>query len=94
MTAYSPTPVKRFTQADIDRNCTLPHIYADQSDLLDAPLPWQRRGLQQTASGYGLRLTSRYMIHFGGKFRRLYVTCISNAASTWFTVRGEKVFVS
>lgn len=68
-------------------------IYCDVQDLIDAPLDWQKRGLQQTASGYGSKLTSRYKIHFEGKEYRLYVTIYGNAGSTWFRVRGRKIFV-
>lgn len=62
--------------------------------LIDDPLDWQKRGLQQTSSGYGRKLTSRYKINFEGKLYRLYVTIYSNAGSTWFRVRGRKIFVS
>ena len=73
---------------------TMYKIYADTTDLIDDPLPWQKRGLQQTASGYGSKLTSCYKINFEGKLYRLYVTQYSNAGSTWFRVRGRKIFVN
>jgi len=69
-------------------------IYTETTDLIDDPLPWQKQGLQQTASGYGRKLTSRYKINFEGKLYRLYVTIYSNAGSTWFRVKGRKIFVS
>lgn len=65
---------------------------ADREDLIYAPLDWQVRGLQQTASGYGYKLTSPYKIRFEGKDYRVYVTCYSNVGSGWFRVRGRKVF--
>jgi len=68
-------------------------IACDTDDLLHDPLDWQKRGLQQTASGYGAKLTSSYKINFEGKFYRLYVTQYGNAGSTWFRVRGRKIFV-
>ena len=35
-----------------------------------------------------------YKINFEGKLYRLHTTCFSNCGSTWFTVRGKKIFVS
>lgn len=69
-------------------------IYCDTEDLIDAPLDWQKQGLQQTASGYGSKLTSHYKISFEGKLYRLYVTIYSNAGSTWFRVKGRLIFVN
>lgn len=86
---------KNFVQSDI----LTPYagdngrIFADESELLYAPLEWQKRGLQETATGYGAKLTSPYKIRFEGKLRRLYVTVFSNAGSTWFILKGKKIFV-
>jgi len=64
------------------------------SDLLESPLAWQKRGLQQTRSGYGAKLTSVYKISFNGKLYRLYNTCYSNAGSVWFISNKQKIFVN
>lgn len=81
----------QFTAADVKRE---QFIYASKEDLVYAPLPWQKLGLQQTASGYGNKLTSPYKICFEGRLYRLYVTCFSNAGSTWFVAKGKKYFVN
>lgn len=61
----------------------------------DRPLPWQVAGLQETASGYGRRLTSRRVaILPDGRERRVYVTCYSNAGTAWIRVAGRTVIVS
>lgn len=44
--------MKLFTSADVTETN---HIYADHADLVVAPLAWQSAGLQQTASGYGVK---------------------------------------
>lgn len=62
-------------------------------ELIFAPLDWQKRGLSQTASGYGNKLVSRYKVRFEGRDYRLYVTCFSNTGSTWFTVRKQRIYV-
>jgi hypothetical protein len=81
--------MKEFKTSDIQRG----YISANVGDLVDCPLWWHRQGLIQTSSGYGGKLTSRYKISLDGKLRRLYHTCYGNAASTWFTLKGEKVHV-
>lgn len=69
-------------------------IYCDPEDLVDSPLWWHKQRLQQTTSGYGSKLTSRYKIDFNGKLYRLYVTIYSNVGSTWFKTGDRKIFVS
>src|SRR5437868_7714124 len=84
--------VKEFTSKDVRYHPgSYGRIYADPGDLVNCPLPWQRAGLQQTASGYGARLTTDKKINYGGRLYRLYATCYSNAASVWFTVKGVRI---
>lgn len=64
-----------------------------KSELVDAPPEWMKRGLQETASGYGKRLNSGYKIHFGGKLRRIYVTIFSNSGTCWFKVKDRRITV-
>jgi len=82
--------MKKFTRKDLDFG----HIYCEACDLADVPLWYHTRGLQQTQSGYGRKLTSHYKIHFEGKLYRLYTTIFSNVGQNWFTVKGEKLFVN
>ncbi len=57
------------------------------------PLWWQEKGLQQTASGYGSKLVTRYMVNFMGKIRRVYCICYSNCGSCYVIIKGEHIFV-
>jgi hypothetical protein len=87
--------MREFTELDLHNpDSQFPTIYAVRADLIDAPLSWQRAGLQQTASGYGKQLTMQEKIHYMGRKYRLYCTCFSNAGSVWFTVRGRKIYVN
>jgi hypothetical protein len=59
-------------------------------------LPWQRRNAFYTASGYGPRTPSPYMIKWEGRWRRVYVACFSNAGTAyvgpsnrWLATVGE-----
>lgn len=62
-------------------------------DVFEKPLPWQDRGLSYTATGYGSKIPSRYMIKLDGKMRRVYTACYGNATSDYVEVMGERVIV-
>ena len=87
--------MKEFTQADISNpDAQFPTIYADkQTELVYDPPEWKKRGLQETASGYGRKLNSGYKIHYNGKLYRIYVTIFSNAGTSWFVAKGKKIHV-
>ena len=62
--------------------------------VIDKPLWWHSKGLSQTASGYGSKLTSsRCVVLPDGRVRRIYVTCYSNVGSAWITLSGRKLFL-
>jgi hypothetical protein len=56
---------------------------------------WQNQGLQQTATGYGRKLTTEYMLHLPDSKRpyRVYAVCFSNCASFYILRRGERLFL-
>lgn len=41
----------------------------------------------QTASGYGSKLPTRHMVHYQGRWRRVYAICYSNCATLY--IRGR-----
>jgi hypothetical protein len=87
--------MKHFTPQDIVIGGYFPHIYTEPADLVERPLWHHKRGLSQTASGYGAKLASSRMIHFAGKLRRIYVTIYSNAGTAWFQTKAHgKIAVS
>lgn len=47
-------------------------------DVKEKPLPWQLAGLQYTASGYGARIPTPYMVRYNGRWRRVYCITYSN----------------
>ena len=82
--------MKIFTESDIVHD----HIVCLKTELADSPLWWHKRGLQQTASGYGSKLTTRWRINFLGRVYRVYCTCFGNAGTCWFNTRGRRISVS
>lgn len=63
-------------------------------EIVNKPLWWQIRGLQQTASGYGKRLNSGRCVKFSnGALRRIYITIFSNVGSAWIILNGKQLFL-
>jgi hypothetical protein len=57
---------------------------------------WQKQGLQQTASGYGRKLVTPYMLAIPGAahpYYRVYAICFSNCASHYILRNGGRLFV-
>lgn len=85
--------MKKFTSQDLNLRGELPRLIVNRQELVDSPLGFHKLGLQQTASGYGSKLTSRYKIDYNGKLHRVYASCFGNAASHWFVSAGQKIFI-
>ena len=49
----------------------------------ESELPWQRAGLSYTATGYGNKIPTRYMVRFANKWRRVYVAVWSNVGTCY-----------
>lgn len=58
------------------------------------PLWWQERGLQQTSTGYGSKLSTSIVIQLSDKrWRRIYVCCYSNSGSAYVIVKGKRKYI-
>ena len=57
----------------------------------EAPMWWHKRGLSQTASGYGIRLATPHLVQLPGspRWRRVYC-CIHSNAGTCYVETGPK----
>ena len=60
------------------------------------PLWWQLKGLTYTASGYGSKIPTDYMVYVNETKRwyRVYCTIYSNSGSCWVTVKGQRYYTS
>ena len=47
------------------------------------PLWWQEKGLSYTASGYGRKIPTRYMVQLNGRWRRVYCCIFSNVGTCY-----------
>lgn len=68
-------------------------ININDNELIDAPLWWHKRGLSQTASGYGSKLTTRYKFKWGKKLYRVYACCWSNTSTLYIIVNKVKLIL-
>ncbi len=68
-----------------------PIEYVDNGRVVYAPLWWHKAGLQQTATGYGGKLTSPYKTEVNGRLYRVYVMCYSNSGTAYVIVKGKRL---
>jgi hypothetical protein len=64
-----------------------------ERDRAWTPTEWQKRGLQQTATGYGSKINSGYTVPYNGRMYRVYAICYSNAATFYIIVKGQRLFI-
>ena len=65
-----------------------------ESQLIYSPLWWHERGLSQTATGYGRKLTTPYKVEHNGRLYRVYRICFSNAGSLYILPGGKPLYLS
>lgn len=56
-------------------------------------MPHHVRGLSWTATGYGARIPTRYMVQVNGKWRRVYAICYSNSGTLYIGKRYNQTAV-
>ncbi len=54
----------------------------------ESPLWWQERGLSYTASGYGVKIPTRHMVKYLGRWRRVYVAVWGNSGTRYIGKPG------
>lgn len=79
---------------NFERSIEMEIKYGGYSEnLINVPLWWHKKGLRQTTTGFGRKLTTEYKIKYNNKLYRVYCTCFSNCGSLWFTVKGERMHI-
>lgn len=86
--------MRKFTLSDVDNKSSHPHIWAQPDELVEKPLWYHKRGLMQTRSGYGRKLTTDKMIHFNGRLRRIYCCVSGNSGSCYIIQDGKWIFIN
>lgn len=70
------------------------NIDITQFEVKEKMLDWQKRGLMQTATGYGSKLVTSKMLRYNGIWHRIYCMCYSNSGTNYILVKGKMVIVS
>lgn len=68
-----------------------------QADAKESPMRHHTKGLQYTATGYGRKIPTPYMVKLNGKWRRVYCAIFSNIGTCYigdyFKKSGEVITV-
>jgi len=74
----------------------IPQLKIDGKEVLtiSEPLWWQLKGLQQTQSGYGSKISTQYKVKHEGRWKRVYCRIFSNSGTLYVLKKGERVIVS
>jgi hypothetical protein len=56
-------------------------------------LPWQKRNLSYTRTGYGSKIPSPYKVFYKGVWRRIYCTVYGNSGTSWIVCGRQRVVV-
>ena len=56
-------------------------------------LAWQKAGLTWTATGYGAKIPTEYMVWNGKRWQRVYCAICSNNGTLYTVSKGQKTVV-
>lgn len=62
-------------------------------DFIESPLWYHKKGLQQTASGYGHKLATQYKALVQNRAYRVYCSIHSNCEVLYILIKGVRVVV-
>ena len=57
------------------------------------PLPHHKMGKQFTASGYGSKIPSPYMVKRNNRWYRIYIMIFSNSGTAYIISKGERLIL-
>jgi hypothetical protein len=73
------------------KNGTKDSFFTVKVEVKEKSLWWQDLGLMYTATGYGPKIPSRYMVKFNNKWRRVYVRIWSNSGTAYIEHKSDGV---
>lgn len=74
-------------------NNELKRLTVNESELIHNPLWYHKRGLMQTATGYGRKIATEKMIKHNGRLKRIYCCIYSNSGSLYIMDKKEWIFI-
>lgn len=66
-------------------------IYSEDYPTKEQLLPWQKRGLLYTRTGYGRKIPTTKMILFERRWRRIYCCIFSNVGTNFIIVNKTEI---
>lgn len=86
--------MRNYTENDVRESSSWDgRLYVHRSDLIDNPLCHHVNGRQQTASGYGRKLSTPHMVRFNGRKHRVYCCCFSNSGTCYIVSKGRNIII-
>lgn len=71
-----------------------PITYINNGYLEWHPMWWHKKGLQETASGYGSKLNTGYKTKYNGRLYRVYCCIWSNIGSLYIISKGKRLYIT
>lgn len=68
-------------------------LLTDRVECKEVYTWWQLKGLQFTATGYGAKIPTQYMVKYSGRWMRVYCRIYSNIGSLYIISKGLKLSV-
>lgn len=62
-----------------------------ETEVMEKLLWWQKRGLMYTATGYGSRIPTSYMVKHEGRWKRVYCCIHGNSGVCFIESKGKPV---
>jgi len=69
-------------------------LECEVSELIERPLWYHKRGLMQTATGYGSKLVTEHMIKYNNRLHRVYCMCYSNSGTLYILSHSKQLILS
>lgn len=77
-----------------DENGNKNSFYTEYVKCIERPLWFHTQGLQYTATGYGKRIPTEYMVRFNGRWRRVYCCIYSNSGTLYIGKLKDNLFIN
>ena len=69
-------------------------LWTKEVESKESPMPHHLLGLSWTATGYGAAIPSRTMVHFNGRWRRVYIQIYSNIGTAYIRApKGQRIIL-
>lgn len=69
-------------------------MMTEQVEVKENPLWWHLKGLSYTATGYGSKIPSVYMVKYNGRWHRVYTMCYSNSGVDYIVSKNQRINVT